>query len=370
MKPSTELKYANLPLCFLAYSDDWQTRLDHAISYGVVETALNTGYIDNMPDDIPSYYETVEAMQRLPKGFDEDDDEHVRIVFAAHRLGVVPGDMAGIRGRHARLAAFVASYEGRHGKDARTKVHFSLLFQMRDKPNEGLSYDEFRVFCAINSTIGGKMPVSKSSQVQIRMRALGYKSRKAFEAECSPDFPRGDGATLLQNYQISRITDRLERKGFFRKLSIPRATFYAQPHLQDEAFHEIVYARQTRRAVTKQQKQQGAEDLATRIRETKQAAKTQREYRKVQRELPFDGQQQNGTPAFHRIDELRARMEPDELATLLRTPNAQVFGTTDGQVVAFSSLPVYKLQTLYAQHRKVQRDGEAGDGEPTDDLPF
>ena len=378
MKPSTELKYANLPLVFLAYGRDWHNRLNDAIAYGIVETALNSNYIDGISDRLPGdaptdvYADVVLNMDEHPKGFDEEDDDHLRIVFAAERLGIMLPDMRTTIAQHARLASFVESYEGRHGTDTRTKVYFKLLFQMRDTPNGRLSYDEFRVFCAVNSTIGGKLPVSKSSQEQIRMRSLGYKGRKAFEAEYSPDAARSDGATLLKNYQISRITDRLVRKGFFQKLSFKRATFYAQPHLSVEAFHEIVYARQTKRAVSEKQRREGADRLAEKIREANQAAKAQREYRKAQPELPFRGEGQNGTPVFHRIDELRAQMTPEELEALLRTKNAQVFGTEDGQVVSFSSLPGYKLRNLYAKHRKAERfdDDDSRTPEPQDELSF
>lgn len=378
MKPATELKYANLPLVFLAYGSNWHNRLDDAISYGIVETALHSNYIDGINDHLPgnapsdAYADVVLNMEEHPKGFDEEDDDHLRIVFAAVRLGITLPDIRTPIAGHARLASFVKSYEGRHGADARTKVYFSLLFQMRDKPNVRLSYDEFRVFCAINSTIGGKLPVSKSSQEQIRMRSLGYKGRKAFEAEYKPDVARSDGATLLKNYQISRITDRLERKGFFRKLSLKRATFYAQPHLSDEAFHEIIFARQTKRAVSTKQKREGADRLAEKIREANQAAKAQREYRKVQPELPFKGEGQNGTPVFHRVDELRARNTPEELEAILRQPNARVFGTADGQVVSFSDLPGYKLQNLYAKHRKAERvdDDDSRTPEPQDEWTF
>lgn len=377
MKPSTELKYANLPLVFLAYGSNWHNRLNDAIIYGIVETALHSNYIDGISDHLPGdasadvYADVVLSMEEHPKGFDEEDDDHLRIVFAAERLGIALRDMRTTIAQHARLASFVESYEGRHGRDTRTKVYFKLLFQMRDRPNSSLSYDEFRVFCAVNSTIGGNLPVSKSSQEQIRMRSLGYKGRKAFEAEYSPDVARGDGATLLKNYQITRITDRLVRKGFFQKLSLGRATFYAQPHLSVEAFHEIIYARQTKRAVSEKQWREGADRLAEKIRETNQAAKAQREYRKAQPELPFKGEGQNGTPVFHRVDELRARNTPEELEAILRQPNARVFGTADGQVVSFSPLPGYKLQNLYAKHRKAGRvDDDSRAPEPQDDLPF
>ena len=115
MRNKTQKKYANLPLCFLAFGDSMELRAGHAISYGVVDTALNSNFIDTLSDGggdaENAILEYIEGADNLPKDANTMDEKHCRILFAANRLGVRLGSMKATLQQHQALDKFVKAYD-------------------------------------------------------------------------------------------------------------------------------------------------------------------------------------------------------------------------------------------------------------------
>ena len=360
MSNKTQKKYANLPLCFLAFGDSMKQRTEHAISYGVVDAALNSNFIDTLSDGggdaMNAVYDYISVADNLPSDVDTEDEGQCRILFAAKRLGMRLGSMKSTLKQHRALDKFVKAYEEQHGKDARTKIHFDLLFRVCDG-RSGITEGEFRVFAAINSNLGKHRPITRMTQSMIRSRALGFKAQRAFDIE---NAKRTDKATPLANHAISRATDRLVMLRFFKKLSLPRATYYGQAHLTEEKFAELVFAQATKRMDDDKRRKRMADDLAEQIRKRKDEEKKQRVVKRRQ----GDALEVSPTVKFHLVNELRAQFSSEEFDVMMKQPNARRFTVNGQELFVLSFLPAEQLRAMYAETHNPSKS------EPDDELVF
>jgi len=212
------------PLCCLAFGSTKDERLNHIISYSIVEHAIKIKTRIN---------QRVELLEdKAPYDYNPDIEIHKKVVIAGDELGISLGGIKHTFKNHSTLESFVDSYRSEYGKDAYCRIGKQLCFEVRDG---GFDYNLFTVLCAIQSNIGKKKKFFRITKNNIRYRMHGYKTPKiALSENLSTDL-------LLTDRQIGRKIELLNAKKFFSKFTYAqRQTFYST-RLNDEELRQAVF---------------------------------------------------------------------------------------------------------------------------------
>ena len=265
---TAEASYLQFPLCALAWGKDVRSRLEHVISFGVVDA----GHV--MFDRLNPETREMKACEfaessDCPEDYDEADPDRVAAMLGAEEIGITFGreiDYA-IR-RWETLTEFKSNFESRHGRDVRVRVAKDLVFEARD--NTGISYREFAVLCATYSCIGAKSYPVRITRQKIQCRMLGYKSPSIMQTEIGD---RIDGAKPLTFRQINYTLDALHKRQFFaRARANERQTFYSH-RLTQETLEARLLAGKSYSEQFHQRRRQRDAELIKKVKQAKRAIK-------------------------------------------------------------------------------------------------
>lgn len=222
----------NFPLCLLSYLNNKNDRLEHIISYCIVEYALklqNIEFSDYINEEFIMENELeniLENEENIPEDYDSDDELEGMILVSAERKGIVMGGLESTKIKHKKTHKFVDKYQSIYGKDAFVQVNKNLCFDVRD----GIfDYNLFALICAVKSVIGKNSKYKRITKAQIRHRMNGFKSQNIMEdrlrlpiADMSPNI------ISLNDKKIERLRDKAEQLGFFNTHTYKRRqTFYS-----------------------------------------------------------------------------------------------------------------------------------------------
>jgi len=184
--------YFQFPLCLLGFGEDYKERLQYIVSYCLYEHARRM------------------KSARSPS-----------LKQAATFLGVTIQCLHDdIIGQWKQANAFVREREGRYGKDPLVRIATTLLWEAHD--NTGLSYREFSVLCAINSTIGSRLKPMRITEPRIRARAAGFKSWDDVKSELPSEQLIEE--ELLTPHQVRYTLEKLHQRKFFARARVGAKT--------------------------------------------------------------------------------------------------------------------------------------------------
>lgn len=217
------INYFQFPLCTLAFGQNEQERFNAIIDYSIVELGRKA-WNRLSSEKQQSYLDKWRGGNGgPPRDFRISDPFHCYVMLGSSIIGVSYSSIESFRKNHAALRDFHARYTSEHGKDATIRIRRDILFDARDKKKP--TYREFSVLAAIYSVIGSKQKPVRITQQTIRLRALGYKSRAAYEAGM---YERTDETQPLTDWQLRSTIDRLlELKFFVRSTYARRQSFYS-----------------------------------------------------------------------------------------------------------------------------------------------
>jgi len=212
------------PLCCLAFGNSKEERLEHIISFSVVEYSVKI---------------KTKVKQRIvilggtaPYDFDSEIDSHCQLLLASDELCLKLRDINYNLQRHSTLSKFIENYRIKYGKDAYCRLGKSLCFEVKDGR---FDYNLFAVLCAIQSNIGKKKKFFRITKKNIRYRMYGYKTQRIAVAEhLSPDL-------LLTDRQIGRRIEMLHAKKFFSKFTYAQRQTYYSTRLDDKELRQAVF---------------------------------------------------------------------------------------------------------------------------------
>jgi len=219
------------PLCCLNYDKDIKNTAELIISYGIVEFGKKLeSEIELYEGDTNRINDYIEK-NNLINEYDEADNF---LILSAIKLSIDIPDLYYTKMKHSKLINYIRIYESKHGKDAKVKVHKSLLFEVRD----GI-FDErmFRVYCAVVSSIGDNI-FWRIVIDTIAVRMLGFKSKKICSIEKSK-------YKKLTARQVKTTIDKLSETGknfFAMRTYRNRQTFYSTK-LRGIEFDEVLTER-------------------------------------------------------------------------------------------------------------------------------
>jgi len=218
-------QYVHFPLCCLNYDKDISKTAELLISYGIIEFAKQLEKDIELNDS---------DIDRIEKYIDDNDlfnveEDDYFIILSAFKLGIDISSINNTKQNHSKLNSYINSFEFKHGKDAKIRMHKTILFEVRDRQfNERL----FRVYCGILSVIGDKGFIRITNK-RISYRMLGFKSEDVFSKEKS-------NYKLMTARQIKTCSDKLCEKNLFDKLTYRnRLTFYSTK-FRGKAFQEVL----------------------------------------------------------------------------------------------------------------------------------
>lgn len=226
--------YYQFPLCALAFGETVEERLQHIISWSVLESGQKI-WSKKGNDGGESMVSGFLSTNGGPEDFDENDELHKRAMagYVTNRQHH-PSIKAIIR-QHAALDEFRRKFELRHGRDASVRVRTDIMLSALSGK---LKYITFCVFVAILSDLGDKA-YKRVTKETIQPRMMGYKSNKVMKAELSN---RTDGAAPLRlskiSYQVTKAIPR--RRLLARARKNERQTYYSVRMSQSQLRTEMV----------------------------------------------------------------------------------------------------------------------------------
>jgi hypothetical protein len=235
--------YFQFPLCALAICETEKERLEHIISFGFIEAGIA------MYKKLDAEIRKEKAWQFVsqsgtPNDYKRNNDHHVAAMIGANEIGItVGGSLVCSMNRWTALSDFRDQFHAKHGNDVLVRIKKGLVFEARD--DEGISYRELSILCAVYSCIGAAEKPVRITKATIQGRMLGYKSAKVMQAEIKN---RKDSAQPLTPRQIGYTLDSLdERKFFARARPNERQTYFSHRLTKDE-LNDALFKRKTAKA--------------------------------------------------------------------------------------------------------------------------
>jgi hypothetical protein len=258
--------YFQFPLCTLAMGGSYKERLGQIISFAFVEagrvmvTKLAQEIRESLGEELLDYSDT-------PSDYHKTNSSHVAAMLGAREIGIRPGSLENSLRNWRTASQFIGKFQSQHGSDATVRVKKDLVFEVRD--NQGMSYREFAVLCALLSRIGTKKYV-RITRKQIQCRMLGYKSPPVMLAEFDK---RTDGAKPLTFRQINYTLNKLHERGFFaRARPTRRQTVFSIRLTQEQLENWLVQSKTYSQDFHKCRRQRDTE-LMARIKRRRAAIK-------------------------------------------------------------------------------------------------
>jgi len=184
-----------------------------------------------------------ERKSGTPSDYKRNNDHHVAAMIGASEIGIIPYNLDYSMQRWTGLSEFRNQFQTKHGNDVLVRIKKGLVFEARD--DEGISYRELSILCAVYSCIGANEKPVRITKATIQNRMLGYKSAKVMTAEIQS---RTDTAKPLTPRQIGYTLDSLdERKFFARARPNERQTYYSHRLTKDE-LSDALFERKTAKA--------------------------------------------------------------------------------------------------------------------------
>ena len=212
--------YFQFPLSMLAYAAKPQDRLSAIIDFCCVQ--VGTRIYDQIEagetgDDVDSRIARFSA-ESLPKGFNGEDEHHVRLVLGMQALNVAHGIADTILATARKAIQFNSAMAGCFGAYPLVRLRAGLLWDAYKE--SGLTYRDFAVLCAVFSVIGGNDGPVRIHREWIIARSMGYKRAKDMTA--SELKLRADKAQPITIDQLRYTLDRLEARSLFARVQVNR----------------------------------------------------------------------------------------------------------------------------------------------------
>jgi hypothetical protein len=223
-------------LSCLAFGPDFKTRLDHVVSWCVVEIGNRRLESNDSTHavDVDALIQQERQAGNLPLDFDYRDDGHRMIFLGRQTLSVGGGGLCGTcMERWETLEKFIAKMAKMEGNPQQPRIKAALLW---DALKGTMSYRNFAVLTAVYAWLGDKKIPWIVRQASLPAMTLGYKPATLR----GPDGPtllasREDGAKPLTRDQIRTTLDHLERANHFARVERDaRTVFFSNRMTGDE----------------------------------------------------------------------------------------------------------------------------------------
>jgi len=252
-------KFLQFPLCALAMESQKYTLINRLINFGLLEAGKSIfGGL--------SLVKRKEAcIEHNLKESECDSWElvaHLGAKVCNLKLGTIKNSISDYHLVHK----FRDAWEERNGAEPIVRMKKDILLSVRDS-DEKLNFREFRVLCAIYSSIGAA-PYKIVPARMIRVRAVGCKSEAVERNE------RNGAAVLpplLTVKQLRSTITRLHQTGWFARVTPDRhgrLTYYSN-RLVEDALAEKIVTRRTYAAIHAEGRKQLTEKLSLRIKQKK-----------------------------------------------------------------------------------------------------
>lgn len=239
---STTDTYFQFPLCALGFCDTEKDRLEHIIAFGFIEAGV-TMFRKLDAEIRKQKAEQFSNNSGTPNDYKRTNEHHVAALVGANEIGITVGSLGYSMQRWTDLSSFRNQFQTKHGNDVQIRIRKGLVFEARD--NEGISYRELAVLCAVYSCIGAATHPVRITKDTIQARMLGYKSRKVMTAEF---LSRQDSAQPLTHRQIGYTLDALDERKFFARARPNERQTYFSHRLTKEELHDALFKRKTAKA--------------------------------------------------------------------------------------------------------------------------
>ena len=234
--------YFQFPLCALAICETEKERLEHIISFGFIEAGI--AMYKKLDAEIRKQKaEQFSNNSGTPNDYKRNNDHHVAAMIGANEIGNTVGSLVYSMQRWTELSEFRNQFHTRHGNDVLVRIKKGLVFEARD--NEGISYRELSILCAVYSCIGANEKPVRITKATIQGRMLGYKSAKVMTAEIKS---RKDTAQPLTPRQIGYTLDSLDERKFFARARPNERQTYFSHRLTKEELNDALFNRKTAKA--------------------------------------------------------------------------------------------------------------------------
>jgi hypothetical protein len=235
--------YFQFPLCLLAFRSEYKDRLQHIVSYCLLEHEQR---LIRASADVAGNTALFEAAKFL----------HVSITSPDATID-----------RWKAATRFIRQREGRYGRDASVRIATALLWEAHD--NTGLTYREFSILCAINSVIGNRRSAPRRiTEPSIRVRAAGFKSWKVANYELARDQSRK--AQLLTPHQVRYTLERLHERKLFARARVGAKTVKYMVGVTDDELRTLLLQTETHRSRFRQERAQKDRELMIMIKSKNQ----------------------------------------------------------------------------------------------------
>jgi hypothetical protein len=264
---SDAVGYFQFPLCALAMGNSPRERLDQIVSFGFVEAGF-VMFRKLAPEIQKLLADELRDYSGTPSDYRKANPDHVAAMLGAREIGIKAGNIGSSLKNWREVTEFRDRFQSQHGRDAEVRARKDLVFEVRD--NQGMSYREFAVYCALLSCIGAKEHPVRVIRKQIQCRMLGYKSPSIMGTEIAR---RKDGAMPLTPRQINYTLDKLyERKFFVRARPNRRQTYYSVRLTQEQLENALVELKTYSQEFHECRRRRDA-DLIARIKQRRTAIK-------------------------------------------------------------------------------------------------
>src|SRR5690554_239681 len=131
LRDVTETHSFYFPLYAIRFSNDPKMLAEHLISYCTVEYSYYL--MDKFEYGIGDFERICrDVEQNAIKNFEFDKDEHIYLLQASIKQGIIFNDIKELQYEHNKLKIFIQDYEAIYGVDAKVKMHRDLIFETRD----------------------------------------------------------------------------------------------------------------------------------------------------------------------------------------------------------------------------------------------
>jgi hypothetical protein len=256
--------YFQFPLCALAFGATEKERLEHIISFGFVEAGI--AMFRKLDAEIREQKaKQFTTRSDTPQDYRKTNEHHVAAMIGAQEIGITVGGLEYSLNGWRELSSFRNQFQGRHGNDVQVRIRKGLVFEARDE--EGISYRELAILCAVYSCIGAAVHPVRITKDTIKGRMLGYKSAKVMTAEIQT---RTDHAQPLTARQIGYTLDLLHQRNFFARARPNERQTYFSHRLTAEQLHDELFKRKTARARFHATRKESNSSLMERIKSARQ----------------------------------------------------------------------------------------------------
>jgi hypothetical protein len=213
-------KFFFFPICLLAPRDDGQhtTTLNRIISWCVVDTGRKC--LERMSE---LEIKGILKPRILPPDFSKENVDHKAIVLGAKTLKVVVPSCHSILQERGEAEEIRSSHR-HHGAVVMLTVAVEFLWECLKGEQPG--YRDFCTLCAVNSIIGTKDYPSLVRRELIRVRQIGFKTRKVLDFTMRVSGKKAI-REMLTDSELRTSLDRLELKGLITRCAAsPRNTYF------------------------------------------------------------------------------------------------------------------------------------------------